>query len=120
LGTYRAEPIESRNNTLVDGALWGAFSDVDIFQDTVLIEAGEPNGGHKDGETSGNAYYGNTENWESDPAIQRDDGSAANMEEFCVTIRGYTDPTEKCFPNAVRTSDSPHEAGTGFEPPTDP
>lgn len=42
------------------------------------------------------------------------------MEEFCVTTRGYTDPGEKCIPNAVWTSDSPHGEGTGFEPPTDP
>jgi len=108
-------------NTFVDGKNWSRIASQIHVGANVFVDGGavNPASYEVDPDTDGNAYYGDSEPWEDNPAIERPNASDAEMEEFCVTLRGYTDPRERCVPNAVRSEPSPHGAEKGFDPPID-
>jgi hypothetical protein len=99
----------------VNAPSWGVFNNgvSGAFENNVIINGGGV-AARGSLSTSDNAYYGNSDPFESNPAIQNADAAAANNDAYCITIRGYTNPAEKCFSNAVSTSSSPHGTGIGF------
>lgn len=105
---YREDDTVIRGNTFVDGKIWGSVKTGNRFEENVFVDAGTLKGGGRDGQQSENAYYGDSEPWEDDPWIEKEGADAAHMEEFCFTVRGYTEPREECIPNAVPTDESPH------------
>jgi hypothetical protein len=113
---HRNEDINIQSNTLTEGETWIAtrFEPSDgSLENNVFADAGGTDlqsGG--DFSPSGNIYYGNSE-----PLGGGSNGgsvSEANNDEFCVTLKAYTDPTERCFENSLSTSDSPHGTDKGF------
>lgn len=117
---------QSRNftisgNTISDTGYWVTTifeSPQGDFQDNVVIDGRKTkirDGAEPNFEYGGNYYYGESERM--GPEAGGGSIEDSNMKEFCVTLKAYTDPTEKCFPNAVSTSESPHGEDIGFRPP---
>lgn len=117
--THDSSATTVRGNTFVDGVEWARISSPVRVENNVFVDAGSVDFAEFriDPDVAGNAYYGNSEAWGDEPAIQRDTTAESKNEGFCVTLRAYTDPTERCFEYAVSTPDSPHGADVGFRPP---
>lgn len=116
--------LGSSNNQIVGNTLHDSHVYLDefygaegTFEENVFLDAGEGVTRDASISTDRNAYFGDTDPLEDDPWIEESSVDAAEMREFCVTLRGYTDPREKCFPEAISTEESPQGRDVGFRPP---
>lgn len=118
---YITDDTEVTGNVFTGGRYWfKAYNDSSVtLADNAAVDAGESGtgSGSPTVSASGNAYYGDSTPWEDAPDIRRDEPGASNNDEYCVTLKAYTSPTERCFDHAVSTVNSPHGATVGFQKP---